>query len=380
METDEFTFGVEEEYQLVDPHTLSLRSRAEEVLEVDWSGEVEPELQETMLEVATPVCRSGTEIVEQLRRLRMQAGATAAAEELEIVAAGLHPFSSWHEHRLTDGDRPRMLEARFGHIIRDEHFFGMHIHVAVPHPHDRVDLLNRVASYSPHLLALSASSPLFEGRDTDYSSFRTILFGRFPFTGAPPRFRSSDEYEDFVGFLLRTNAIPDRRTLYWSVRLNPSFPTLEFRACDVCPRLDDAAALAVLARALVIMAAGREASEPSSMFSWELDHTLRKHNEWCAARWGLDADIADPMTSSGNRPIRDAIRQLLDDLRPIIERTGDAWALEHIEQLLKRGNGAARIRERLQQGADFKEVVGWLIEETRLGTGLDRRQTQRGEP
>lgn len=131
-ESHPFAFGIEEEYQLVRPAGGALVSAAERVLATDWSHELEGELQETMLEIGTPVCRSAEDAGAQLRRLRAQAGAATGAHELVPVAAGLHPFSRWEEQRLTSERRPRMLAERFGRVAQDEHLFGMHVHVSVP--------------------------------------------------------------------------------------------------------------------------------------------------------------------------------------------------------------------------------------------------------
>lgn len=378
MTETQHTFGVEEEYQLVDPDTGELRSRADDVLRVDWSGEIGGELQETMLEVDTPVCRTAGEVHEQLHRLRTQAEAVAAAEGLQVAAAGLHPFSRWEEQRLTDAERPRMLAERFGRVARDEHLFGMHVHVAVPRPEDRVPVLNAVAGYTPLLLALSCSSPFYEGEDTGYASYRTILVRRLPFSGPPPRFRSGKEYRTFVELLLRSGAIPDLRTVYWSVRISPRHPTVEFRTCDVCPRLVDAVAVAALARALVVAAMEKTLPDPlESPFGSGLDDLVRTQNEWRVAREGLDASLLAPGTPSGTIPLRDALARLVERLAPIAARLGDGEALEHLYTILDRGTAAARMREVMAEEGNLREVVAWVAGETRLGTGMDRRRAQR---
>src|SRR5690606_20804622 len=217
-----------------------LRSGARDVLEADWSAEVRPELQDTTVEVGTRVCRDGSELERELRRLRAQVAAGAEARGLSIVAAGVHPFSRWEGHGRMAEDRYRQIEERFGRIARDEHNFGMHVHVGVPSARDRIALLDVVRWYVPQLLALACSSPLYESEDTGYASYRMVLWRRWPGTGAPPRLESEAEYRRLVGMLLDTGAISEERAIYWSVRPHAVYPTLEFRATDVCPSVDDA--------------------------------------------------------------------------------------------------------------------------------------------
>lgn len=382
MEPEDFTFGIEEEYQLVRRAGGGLVSAADTVLATDWSDELEGELQETMLEIGTPVCTSPEEAGEQLQRLRAQVGAATAAHELAPVAAGLHPFSRWEEQRLAMAERPRMLAARFGRVVLDEHLFGMHVHVSVPEDRDRVELLGRVSGYTPYLLALSASSPYYEGMDTGYASYRTILYRRFPFSGAPPAFRSAGEYERFVGSLLSGGMVPDLRTLYWSVRLSPRYPTLEFRVCDVCPRWDDAVSIACLARTMVAAAVEGVLPAfpaPDGVGAVPVD-LLRHENEWYAARDGLDATLADPSAPGGVRPLRDGLRELLRELTPTAEWLGCADALQGVREILDRGSAADRMRALVRrEGGDLSRLVEWLASETMLGAGLDRRRAQRPE-
>jgi carboxylate-amine ligase len=374
----DFTVGVEEEYQLVCAATGELRSRARDVLAMDWSADLQLEIQETMLEIGTRICGSAAELDRELRRLRLQVASVAAAEELLSVAAGIHPFSDWEEQSPTQGEHYRQILARFGRVIRTEHVFGMHVHVQVPKEYDRIHLMNAVRSYIPHLLALSASSPIYEGEDTGYASYRTILTRRLPFTGPPPHLSSEASYRDFVGLLLRSGAIEDEHTLYWSIRPHPEYPTLEFRVTDVCPRVDDAAAIAALTRALVVAAAEGRLPAPSGAYSASAADALLQANEWQAARYGLDAVLVDPTRGCGE-PLRDAVLRLLDHLRPVAEALGDSVVFSGVEALLGRGNGAGRIREVRKRCGELPALVRWLAGESLLGTGLDRRREQRAE-
>jgi len=373
-----FTVGVEEEYQLVDDVAGELRSSARDVLAFDWSAEIRGELQETTLEIGTRVCTSMEAVEEELRRLRLQVAATAAAHDLRIVAAGVHPFSRWEGHERSREPRYVRIEREYGRIARDEHNFGMHIHVAVPERLDRIPLLNAVRGYIPHLIALCCSSPFYEGEETGYASYRLILWRRWPGNGVPPLLESTEEYRRFVDVLLRARAIPDERSIYWSVRPHAIYPTLEFRATDACPRADDAAAVAALARALVVAAAlGRLPEWAPSGFSTGAAHALLAENEWRAARDGLAAWLVAPDAPDVRVPVRDAIRELVARLAPILESLGDGAAVERIDALLERGNAADRMRQVYRDSGDLGVVVRWLAGETMLGVGLDRRRTQR---
>ncbi|MGH7448660.1 MAG: carboxylate-amine ligase [Longimicrobiales bacterium] len=378
MTAADFTIGVEEEYQLVDPVSGALRSGASDLRREDWTGELIAELQETTIEVGTPICTGIADAEQHLRRLRIQAGTVAATHRLAIVAAGLHPFSMWEGHERPPIERYRAIEARYGRIARDEHIFGMHVHVGVPESVNRLHLMNAVRHYLPHLLALSGSSAFFEGADTGFSSYRTILWRRWPNSGIPPRFESETEFRQYVETLLDAGVMADPWNLYWSMRPHPTYPTVEFRVMDVCPSLRDAVALAALGRALVHAAASGVITDdlPRHMPAG-MEQELLRINEWRAARDGLDGRMIDTATGTGHRPVRDAIRFLLDRISRSAEELGDMDALSHIERILERGNAAERMRVRHREGATLRELVAWLMSESLVGTGLDRRGTQR---
>jgi glutamate---cysteine ligase / carboxylate-amine ligase len=378
MMTADFTIGVEEEYQLVDPASGALRSRASELRREDWTGELVAELQETTIEVGTPVCVNMTDAEEHLSRLRLQAGTVAASHGLAIVAAGVHPFSTWEGHERPPLERYRAIEARYGRIARDEHIFGMHVHIGVPEHVDRLQLMNTVRHYLPHMLALSASSSFFEGADTGFASYRTILWRRWPNSGIPPRFESDAQFRHYVDTMLDAGVMADPWNLYWSMRPHPKYPTVEFRVMDVCPSLRDAAALAAFARALVHAAAtGVITDDAPRHVPATIEQELLRVNEWRVARDGLDGRLIDTITGTGHQPVRDAIRALLDRISRSAEQLGDMDTLAHIERLLERGNAAERMRALHRQGASLRGLVDWLVSESLVGTGLDRRGTQR---
>jgi glutamate---cysteine ligase / carboxylate-amine ligase len=374
----EFTVGVEEEYQLVDAATGALRSHASTVRREDWTGELLAELQETTVEIGTPVCTAIADVAGHLRRLRFQAATVASTHGLAIIAAGLHPFSRWEGHRRPAVERYQAIEQRYGRIARDEHIFGMHVHVGVPDGVDRLRVLNVARHYLPHLLALSASSPFFEGADTGFDSFRTIMWRRWPNSGIPPRFDSMAEFTRYVDILLDAGVMADPWNLYWSARPHPRYPTVEFRVTDACPSLQDAAAIAALARALVhAIATGAVAEPADGRLSATLEQELLRVNEWRVARDGLAAQLIDTYSGSGHEPARSAIRRLADAVGPSAEELGDAAQLAHLDTLLERGSAAFRLRRHFEEEGTLTALVDWLVDESRVGTGLDRRSAQR---
>jgi glutamate---cysteine ligase / carboxylate-amine ligase len=373
-----FTIGVEEEYQLVDAATGALRSHASALRREDWTGELLAELQETTVEIGTPICTSVADAADHLRRLRFQAATVASTQNLAIVAAGLHPFSRWEGHSRPPVERYRAIEQRYGRIARDEHIFGMHIHVAVPEGVDRLHVINIARHYLPHLLALSVSSPFFEGADTGFDSFRTILWRRWPNSGIPPRFTSAAEFEEYVRTLLDAGVMADPWNLYWSARPHPRYPTVEFRVTDACPSLQDAAAIVALARALVhAIAEGNILDDAAGRVPATTEQELLRVNEWRVARDGLAARLIDTVSGTGHEPVRSAIRRLVDRVAPSAAELGDTAPLAHIETILERGSAACRLRRRFEEVGTLSSLVQWLVNESSVGTGLDRRAGQR---
>jgi glutamate---cysteine ligase / carboxylate-amine ligase len=373
MRNADFTLGVEEEYQLVDASTGELRSGAEEVLRTDWGGELRAEMQQTVLEIGTPVCGSADEVRAQLARLRLQASATAATGGLAVIAAGLHPDDQWPRQRVTEGERYARLAARLGRVSRTDHIFGMHVHVAVPSNLDRLRLIADLRVYLPHLLALAASSPIYGGQDTGFDSYRMVLAGRLPNSGMPPALESEADFNRMLEVALAAGVLPDRSSLYWSLRPHHHYPTLEFRVCDATPRLQDAVAIAALARAMVATAAQGRLAEPHRLPAGTLD-TLLRANEWEACRYGLGAQLVRLSGPGAAEPLADGVRRLLDIVAPAAKELGDTGWLQRVEQILEDGNAADRIRRNARSDG---ELIQWLAAETLLGTGLDRRREQR---
>jgi carboxylate-amine ligase len=375
----DFTVGVEEEYQLVDARTGDLRSRARWVIAGDWSGEVKPEMQQHTIEVETGVCTGTNCVRDDLARLRLQAAIAAEAQGLRIVAAGMHPFSDPVGHPFTDREVYAAIRDEYRELAETQSIFGMHVHVGVPGHLDRVRVANAARHYLPMLLALTASSPWSEGRDTGYCSFRTVIWRRWPRTGAPPRFEDAAEFELLLKWLTETQCIDTPGRLYWDLRPHHRYPTVEFRVQDVTPRLEDAIAAAALARAVVAGVAEGILREPALPGS--VAQALLGENSWRASRDGTEAVFVDVFSAQPRTvSARDAVLGVAERLRPLAAGLGDAEALDGIAGVFERGCAAARMRRVAEEvGGDLRRVTAWAADETLLSLGLDRRSEQRLE-
>jgi carboxylate-amine ligase len=376
---EELTVGVEEEYQLVDPHSGELRGRARYVIAADWSDDLKAEMQQHTVEVETGICEGTSCVRDDLARLRLQAAVAAEAAGVRIVAAGVHPFSPPEGYAFTADPVYQEIRAEYRALAETQAIFGMHVHVGVPADVDRVRVGNVARLYLPFLLALSASSPWYGGRDTGYASFRSLIWRRWPRSGAPPRLEGAEEMETLLRWLRDTGCIDAPGRVYWDLRPHHKYPTLEFRVTDVTPRLEDAVAVAALARAIVAGAVAGTLTEPE--LPPVITQALLGENAWRASRDGTDAEFVDLWSSEPRaEPMRVAVERLADRLWGHAERLGDAAELEQLGTLLDRGCAAHAIRRRAGEvEGDRGALVRWIADETVLGAGLDRRASQRVE-
>ncbi len=241
--SDAYTLGVEEEYMLLDPETLDLVQHIDTVL-AGMEGEelharVAPELMQSVLEIATPVCHSAGDVERELRKLRGYVQGHARDKGLRVGSAGTHPFSLFERQRITARDRYRNLVDQMQYIARRELIFGLHVHVAVDDPDKAIQVVNGLLVDMSALLALSASSPFWRGEPTGLASSRQMVFAAFPRSGPPPRFQDYADYAEVVGQLEKTGCIADYTHIWWDIRLHPKWGTVEVRICDAVSRLAD---------------------------------------------------------------------------------------------------------------------------------------------
>src|SRR5919197_2483050 len=252
MSADALTIGVEEEFQIVDGEG-QLRSHIDTLMKTATpllGEQVKPEMLQSVVEVGTKICRDVAELRAELVRLRGALASLLAPAGLRIVSAGTHPFSHWQEQQITEKERYKVLEEELQDVVRELLIFGLHIHIGIPDRERRIDVMNEARYFLPHLLALSTSSPFWLGRVTGLKSYRGVLWSRFPRTGIPPDFSSYDEFERYVQLLMKTNSISDGKKIWWDLRPHHLYPTLEFRICDACTRIEETLCIAGLIQAI----------------------------------------------------------------------------------------------------------------------------------
>ena len=363
---DPYTLGVEEEYQLLHPQTFDLVQHIDTVLAAVEGHELEsrinPELMQSVLEIATPVCRSPADVMRELVTLRGYVSGIAREQNLRVGSAGTHPFSLFERQRITAKDRYRQLVDQLQYVARRELIFGMHVHVAVDDAEKAIKVMNGLLPHLAPLLALSASSPFWRGEPTGLMSSRQMVFSALPRSGPPPRFNDYADYAGVVGQLERTGCIGDYTHIWWDVRPHPRFGTIEIRICDAVTRVEDAVALAAYCQALVKqMSEQYDAGEEIPSYH----RILTTENKWLAARYGLDAPIMDLATGRRNRvPVAKIVRRTVRDLMPHARELGSERELEEVLELLDRGNSADRQLRIFNANHDIVEVVAEIAEAT----------------
>jgi glutamate---cysteine ligase / carboxylate-amine ligase len=357
--SDAYTLGVEEEYMLLDGETFDLVQHIETVLAAVSGHELESrvgaELMQSVLEIATPVCRDVAEVQQELGKLRSYVTEVANGKGMRVGSAGTHPFSLFERQRITARDRYRNLVDQMQYIARRELIFGMHVHVAVDDPDKAIRVVNGLLPQLAPLLALSASSPFWRGEPTGLASSRQMVFAAFPRSGPPPRFRDYADYADVVGQLERTGCIADYTQIWWDIRLHPRLGTIEIRICDAVTRIEDAVAITAYCQALVKMLSERhDAGEEIPSYH----RILTSENKWLAGRYGLEAPVMDLASGRRNRiPVAQLVRRTLKELEPHARDLGSERELGGIGEILARGNGADRQLRIFNANHDIVEVV-----------------------
>ena len=347
-----YTLGVEEEYMLLDGDTLDLVQHVETVLAATAGHELEasvnPELMQSVLEIATPVCRTAADVDAELRKLRAYVTGLAREQGMRVGSAGTHPFSLFERQRITARDRYHHLVDQLQYVARRELIFGLHIHVAVDEAEKAVQIVNGLLAHLSQLLALSASSPFIEGVDSGLHSARTEIFTRmFPRCGVPDAYDGWSGFERYVRFLYNTGSIDEHTQIWWSVRPHLAFPTVEIRICDAEPDLAEAQSLAALIYTLTVrLARAHDEGEPIEL----LPHRLNEENLWRAIRYGLSGELIE-LTSGDVRPARAHLEALIEWVLPVAEELGTAHLLT-----IPSANAAERQRARYEQGATIQEI------------------------
>lgn len=367
MKAPSLTIGIEEEYQIIDPQTRELRSYITQILEegrLVLREQVKPELHQSIVEVGTNICKTPAEARAELVHLRGTIMGLAAKNGLKIAAAGTHPFSSWHTQEITPMERYMGVRKDMGELAQRLLIFGTHVHIGIEDREFLIDAMNVSRYLLPHLLCLSTSSPFWMARDTGLKSYRSVIFRNFPRTGIPPSFSSWAELQNLVDTMVRTNCIPDGSKLWWDSRPNWKYPTLEFRLCDVCTRVDEAVCIAAIFQAIV---AKLWKLRRDNMTFRHYPKDLIEENKWRAVRYGLDGKLLD-LGKQQEVPARDLIREILEwFIGDVVDELGSRKEVEYAYQILQHGSSADRQLATFRRTNDLQTVVDQLIQETEEG-------------
>ena len=372
MKTPDFTLGIEEEYLLVDLDSLALVEVPDALMEdckAALADQVSPEYLQCQIEVGTGVCADIGAAREDLRHLRATIADCAAKYNAAPIAASCHPFADWKQQHHTDKERYNQLRQDLGGVVRRMLICGMHVHVGLNDDALRADLLGQMSYFLPHLLALSTSSPFWQGEDTGLASYRLTVFDNLPRTGLPPNIDSWDEYQRSVDALVDLGLIEDSTKIWWDLRPSHRFPTLETRICDVSPRLEDTLALAAVNQCLLRMLWRLRTRNQR----WRrYDQFLISENRWRAQRYGIDEGLID-FGRGEIVPMAELIEELIDILEEDAAALRCTSELDHVRTILSRGTSSTRQRAvraaSEAAGADheaqMRAVVSHLIEEYR---------------
>ena len=379
------TLGIEEEYQIVHPETRDLHSYVQELLEqgrlIFPEEELKPEFMQSQIEVGSQVCRNVKELRQEGRRLRRTVGTLAEKKGMKIAAASTHPFASWLDQDVNAGERYREVLDKMRGVAERLLTFGMHVHIGfgnAPENRDRmIEIMNQLRYFLPHILALTTSSPFWQGRNTGLKSYRSVVFEMLPRTGIPAHFESYSEYTTLVqtlgqvGSTVDAEGNPDATKIWWDVRPHPNFGTLEIRISDICTSLDDAVAVAALIQALV----AKLLKLRKNNISWR---RYRQHhimeNKWRAMRYGIHGKLVD-FGIKEEVPMNFLAEELLELVDDVVDDLGSRKEVEHIETILTRGTSADRqlevyktaLEEGLSEEDALKHIVDFLTTETMRG-------------
>ncbi|WP_374302521.1 carboxylate-amine ligase [Ferrovibrio sp.] len=368
-----YPIGIEEEYFLAERDTKNAVSRMPKALIRRARGalgeQVTPELLQSQIEIATPVCHSLDEARSHLRRYRRALRDATAEFDLEVFAAGTHPMAEWNEQQPTDKPRYHKLADDLKFLAMRNMMCGLHVHVEITDPHVRIDVMNRILPFLPVLLALSTSSPFWRKHATGLMGYRLAAYDELPRTGIPDFFVNLADYNSFIDTLVSSGVIEDASHVWWAIRPSLRFPTLELRIADSCTHLEDTLCIAAIYRCLV--RALRRLPDLNGI--WR-NHTrlLIEENRWRAQRYGTTEGLID-FNARRVVPFADIIEAMLELIAEDAEALGCMTEVTHARTILQRGTSAAQQvalyrRLRDEEGASrieaLRGVVGWLAETT----------------
>ena len=383
----DLSIGIEEEYLLVNPETRALAVRQREGFMARCKSHVGDrvtyEFLQSQVEIGTGVCQTVAEARAELTELRQTVASVAEEFDLRFIAASAHPWAHWREQEPVDMERYRILGGEHASLARRMSICGMHVHAGIADKNLRVDLMSQVCYFMPHLLALSTSSPFWEGVDTGLKAFRPTIIGDLPRSGLPEVFESWNDWTELLEDLSATGMVTDPSKIWWDIRPSNRHPTLEIRICDICTWMEDGLAIAALYQAILgFLCHLRENNQRWRPYR----RILILENKWRAQRYGVDAELGD-FGRRKTAPLAELIDELVELVRPHAEALGCIDEVEHTRAIARRGSSAdqqlAVYREALENGADEHAaqvaVVDWLIEQSKAPTspGIPGSSTER---
>ena len=339
--------------------------------EARLEGQVTPEFLQCQIEVGTRVCASMAEARADLAHLRRTVAEVAERHGFALIASSTHPFAVWGEQKRTAKERYEIIEADLQRVVRRLMICGMHVHVGIEDDETRIDLMNQVVYALPHLLALTTSSPFWQGEPSGLRSYRIAVWDEMPRTGLPEPFDSFGEFRRHLDIMVNAGLIEDGTKLWWDIRPSMRFPTLEMRICDIATRLDDGICAAALYRCwLHMLHRLRSDNQHWRRYS----NLLIRENRWRAQRYGIDEGLVD-FGKGRMLSYPELLEEMIDLVRPSAEALGCVAEVEHARTILSRGTSAHRqmrtYESALAAGATPGEalvsVVDLLIEETMAG-------------
>ena len=363
MSPPDLTIGIEEEYLLVDPQTGDLRAMPDAMhddLRAALGDRISREFLDCQVEVGTGVCAGVADARDDLGHLRRTVQRIAGAHGLAPIAASCHPWADWADQDRTDKPRYAKLDDDLGAVARRMLIGGMHVHVGIADRDTRIAVMNRLTPWLPVLLALSASSPFWQGQDTGLASWRVSVFDGMPRTGLPPRFRDWDDYAAATGALVDLGVMEDTSRIWWDLRPSHAFPTIEARLCDVSPRMEDTLTLASIVQGLagmIMRGLDADATLP--------DPLIMQENRWRAQRHGVAGGLIAGQPPA-MVPMARIVDEMLDLIAPDIDALGGTLQARRARDIVRDGSSAARQRALWQKaredGASDRDALAHVVQ------------------
>jgi carboxylate-amine ligase len=361
-----FTLGVEEEYQIIDPDTRDLRSHMSKIVDgakIFLKEQVKSEMHQSVVEVGTNICNNVADAKKEVAFLRHKIVELAAKEKLIVGAAGTHPFSKWQEQAITDDPRYHHIINELQDTARSNLIFGLHVHVGIENRDIALKIMNQACYFLPHIYALSANSPFWEGRNTGFKAYRAKVFAKFPRTGLPEYFDSVQSYDNYLDTLVKTNCIDNPKKIWWDLRMHPFFSTVEFRICDMCLTVQETTCIVALIQAVV-----------AKLYKMNLMNTsfniyriaLIRENKFRAARYGTEGKMID-FGEKKEVEYKDLMVELLDFVDDVVDELGSREEINYVHNILAEGTGADKQLKVWENTHDLNKVVDFITSQFTKG-------------